>query len=101
MRAYDRLATRSARDQLRRAAKQVMDARRAADPWAAAELPQTVPVLIVWGAQDQVLPAWHAQTAPKVLPWSEVRLIEGAGHTPHQTRAGEVGALIEAVLAAH
>jgi pimeloyl-ACP methyl ester carboxylesterase len=90
MQAYERLANPATRDQLRRAAKQVLGARRAASPAAAGALPAQVPVLIVWGSHDHVLPAWHADTARKLLPWSDVEIVEHAGHTPHQTHAGEV-----------
>jgi pimeloyl-ACP methyl ester carboxylesterase len=99
MAAYERLGDRAARDQLRRAARQVLGARRSANPRAAAQLPAQVPVLIIWGAQDHVLPAWHADAAKKLLPWSEVRLIDQAGHTPHQTHPGEVQAMIDGFLA--
>jgi pimeloyl-ACP methyl ester carboxylesterase len=98
MRAYERLRTRAARDQLRRGAKQVLGARRSAGPVAAGQLPPEVPVLIIWGSQDQVLPAWHADAARKLLPWSEVRIIEAAGHTPHQTHASEVRTIVEDFL---
>jgi pimeloyl-ACP methyl ester carboxylesterase len=99
MAAYERLGSATARNQLRRAAKQVMGARRAAAPDAAGALPSEVPVLIIWGTQDHVLPAWQADAAKKLLPWSEVRTIDEAGHTPHQTHPAVVRELIEEFLA--
>lgn len=46
-------------------------------------LATTIPVLLVWGAKDRVIPAWHAVTAQASFPGSRVELFEGAGHFPH------------------
>lgn len=50
-----------------------------------------VPILIVWGAQDQVIPALHATAAPA---GATVTVLEGAGHMPHMERANELNALL-------
>jgi pyruvate dehydrogenase E2 component (dihydrolipoamide acetyltransferase) len=57
---------------------------------SSAELPDDLPVLIVWGADDRVVPS--AERA-------EVQLLQGAGHSPHMEAAGEVNRLIEGFLA--
>jgi pyruvate dehydrogenase E2 component (dihydrolipoamide acetyltransferase) len=54
------------------------------------ELPSDVPTLVIWGAQDQVLP-------PAGLEGAHV--LEGAGHSPHMEAAGEVNRLLEGFLA--
>ncbi|MGJ9411156.1 alpha/beta fold hydrolase [Aeromicrobium sp. CF4.19] len=59
-----------------------------------------VPVLVVWGADDQVIPAIHAQVA-RDQAWSDVHVLPGAGHFPHRDRPAEVVALVRDFMAAH
>jgi len=42
-----------------------------------------IPILVVWGTRDRMIPAWHATLAEKVFPGCRVELFEGAGHFPH------------------
>src|SRR5262249_45356515 len=42
----------------------------------------TAPVLIIWGAEDRVLPAHHAAAGAAAIPGAEVVVLEGAGHVP-------------------
>jgi pimeloyl-ACP methyl ester carboxylesterase len=42
-----------------------------------------IPVLIVWGESDGVLPVSSATELHSRLPRSELRVIAGAGHVPH------------------
>lgn len=42
-------------------------------------------VLVVWGAEDSIIPAAHARQAP---PSATVRIIEGAGHMVQMEKAG-------------
>ena len=42
-----------------------------------------VPILIVWGSKDRMIPAWHALSAQAAVPHCRVELFEGAGHFPH------------------
>ena len=53
------------------------------------------PVQVVWGAQDRIIPASHARDLPETI---RVAILEGAGHLAHMERAGEVNALIRAVV---
>jgi pimeloyl-ACP methyl ester carboxylesterase len=43
----------------------------------------TVPTLLVWGARDRMIPAWHAVRAQQQIPGSRVEVFERAGHFPH------------------
>jgi pyruvate dehydrogenase E2 component (dihydrolipoamide acetyltransferase) len=56
----------------------------------------TVPVLVVWGEQDRVLPPAHAQALAGHV---RVELLAGAGHSPHMEAANEVNRLVGAFLA--
>jgi pyruvate dehydrogenase E2 component (dihydrolipoamide acetyltransferase) len=55
----------------------------------------TVPVLVVWGEQDRVLPPAHAGA---LAGHARVELLAGAGHSPHMEAANEVNRLVVAFL---
>jgi pimeloyl-ACP methyl ester carboxylesterase len=42
-----------------------------------------VPVQIVWGDRDGVIPVAHAERAHEAMPGSRLEIFEGAGHFPH------------------
>jgi pyruvate dehydrogenase E2 component (dihydrolipoamide acetyltransferase) len=50
-----------------------------------------VPVRVVWGREDRILPVSHSQGLPASV---KVSVIEGAGHLVHMEKAGEVNDLI-------
>ena len=49
-----------------------------------AYLTEAMPLWIVWGADDRVLPARHAQTAREIAPRAQVTVLKDAGHFPHR-----------------
>lgn len=51
-----------------------------------------VPLLVVWGAQDRIIPAAQARNAP---PRATVQVLEGAGHMAMMEKASEVNALLK------
>jgi pyruvate dehydrogenase E2 component (dihydrolipoamide acetyltransferase) len=55
----------------------------------------TLPIQIVWGAKDAIIPAAHA----KALPTARVEIIEAAGHMAQMEAAGRVNDLIKAQAA--
>jgi pimeloyl-ACP methyl ester carboxylesterase len=46
-------------------------------------LAQAVPMLVVWGSRDPIVPARHAETVREMVPNARVEVFEGAGHWPH------------------
>jgi pyruvate dehydrogenase E2 component (dihydrolipoamide acetyltransferase) len=50
-----------------------------------------VPRQVIWGQQDRIIPASHAEALPPGIP---VHLIDGAGHLPHMEKSSEVNTLI-------
>jgi pyruvate dehydrogenase E2 component (dihydrolipoamide acetyltransferase) len=56
-----------------------------------------VPMLVVWGREDRVIPAAHAANAP---PGASVTVYDGAGHMVMMEKAGEVNALLKKHLGA-
>jgi pimeloyl-ACP methyl ester carboxylesterase len=43
-----------------------------------------LPVLLVWGERDRVIPLSHAATAQQLLPDSRLVVFPGSGHEPHR-----------------
>jgi pimeloyl-ACP methyl ester carboxylesterase len=45
-------------------------------------LAEAVPVLIVWGARDPIIPARHGEDAHRHIPGSRLEIFEDVGHLP-------------------
>ena len=45
-------------------------------------LAEGMPVLIVWGARDPIIPVEHGRCAHEAMPGSRLEIFEGAGHLP-------------------
>jgi len=71
------------------------DAQRAEGTAAVAALGGAVPVTVVWGSADRIIPAAQAEAVTGAVR----HLIDGAGHMPHMERPGEVQAAIEETMA--
>ena len=48
-------------------------------------LTRGVPTLLLWGADDSVIPVRHAGLAHEAMPGSQLEIFEGAGHFPHRS----------------
>jgi pyruvate dehydrogenase E2 component (dihydrolipoamide acetyltransferase) len=55
----------------------------------------SVPVTVVWGSADRIIPAAQAES----VAGADRRLVDGAGHMPHMERPAEVQAAIEETIA--
>lgn len=51
----------------------------------------TAPLLVIWGREDRILPAAHAQGLPAHV---RVTVLEGIGHLAHMEKAADVNALL-------
>ena len=71
-------------DRLADSAGQAEDARRLIDS-------DTIPTLVIWGADDRIIPASHARDLSNQ---DRVHVIENAGHMVQMERASEVNRLI-------
>jgi pyruvate dehydrogenase E2 component (dihydrolipoamide acetyltransferase) len=71
------------------------DAQRAEGAAALAAIGGAVPVTVVWGSADRIIPAAQAQAVAGAVR----HVIDGAGHMPHMERPGEVQAAIEETTA--
>ncbi len=54
-----------------------------------------LPVQIIWGREDRIIPVAHAEALASRLP---VRVLEQTGHLPHMEKAGEVNRLIKRLI---
>lgn len=79
--------------------------RGVAAPWReellAAVAQLDVPVLVVWGDRDRILPAAHLDAARARLPRARTHLFADTGHMPQIERAGEFHRLVTAFWAEH
>jgi len=71
------------------------DAQRGDGLAALAAIGGAIPVSVVWGTEDRVIPAAQASAATGAIRY----LVDGAGHMPHMERPGEVQAAIEETIA--
>lgn len=49
-----------------------------------AYLTQAMPMLVIWGTDDKVIPVKHAATAASIAPGARVEVIGDSGHFPHK-----------------
>jgi pimeloyl-ACP methyl ester carboxylesterase len=61
-------------------------------------LAEAVPVLIVWGARDRLVPAGHAEHAQRGIPGSRLEVFEEAGHLPQLEEPSRFVAVLEQFL---
>ncbi|HTR89020.1 MAG TPA: alpha/beta fold hydrolase [Solirubrobacteraceae bacterium] len=58
-----------------------------------------IPVLIVWGARDPIIPAHHGERAHEAIPGSSLEIFEGVGHMPQLEAPTRFVAALERFLA--
>jgi pimeloyl-ACP methyl ester carboxylesterase len=54
-----------------------------------------MPVLIMWGARDPIIPVQHGVNAHAAIPGSRLEIFDGAGHLPQLEAPGHFIALLE------
>jgi pimeloyl-ACP methyl ester carboxylesterase len=62
-------------------------------------LAETLPLLIVWGENDPIIPVDHARDAHAQLTSSRLEIFEDTGHIPQLERPGRFIAVLERFLA--
>ena len=53
----------------------------------------SMPLMLVWGAQDLILPVSHAYRASEAAPNALLKVFDECGHWPHMERASEFNSL--------
>ncbi len=54
-----------------------------------------IPVLIVWGERDPIIPVSHGEKAHEAIPRSRLEVFEGVGHLPQLEAPGAFVAVLE------
>jgi pimeloyl-ACP methyl ester carboxylesterase len=49
-----------------------------------AYLTEAMPLLVVWGRDDMVIPVKHAEDLPRIAPDAVVEIFDNSGHFPHK-----------------
>jgi pimeloyl-ACP methyl ester carboxylesterase len=57
-----------------------------------------MPTLIVWGAEDPIIPAGHGRRAHAAMPGSRLTLLPGVGHFPPLEAPAELTAALRDFL---
>jgi pimeloyl-ACP methyl ester carboxylesterase len=58
-----------------------------------------VPVMIVWGARDTMIPVDHAHAAHRQMPGSRLEIFEQAGHFPHLSEPHRFAEVLSSFIA--
>jgi pimeloyl-ACP methyl ester carboxylesterase len=61
-------------------------------------LAEAVPLLIVWGARDSIIPAHHGEDAHRAIAGSRLEIFEDVGHLPQLEAPGRFIAALERFL---
>ena len=82
---YDSFKDPSTRAAIRHVVRAVVDWRGQVVTMAdRAYLTEAMPMCVVWGADDMVIPVSHADNARTLAPTARVEVIPDAGHFPHK-----------------
>ncbi len=58
-------------------------------------LMQDLPVQIIWGEDDLIIPVSHARLAHQQMPGSRLEIFEKSGHMPHGDHPERFAAIVE------
>jgi pimeloyl-ACP methyl ester carboxylesterase len=61
-------------------------------------LAEAVPVLIVWGARDSIIPVRHGEDALRAIPGGRLEVFDDVGHLPQLEAPGRFIAVLERFL---
>jgi pimeloyl-ACP methyl ester carboxylesterase len=66
-----------------------------------AYLTQAMPMCVIWGADDAVIPVRHAGIAAELAPGAIVEVIANAGHFPHKDHPQRFVKIVDEFVRAH
>jgi pimeloyl-ACP methyl ester carboxylesterase len=82
---YDSFRDRRSRAAIRHVVRAVVDWQGQIVTMAdRAYLTEAMPMCVVWGEKDRVIPVSHAARAAELAPGAQVEVIPNAGHFPHK-----------------
>ncbi len=99
-RIYESLADPATRTAVQRVTSHVLDWRgQFVTMTDRGYLARLMPVMVVWGRDDVVIPATHAEAAPTEV--SDVHVLENSGHFPHKDHPEEFVRLLLEFVETH
>jgi pimeloyl-ACP methyl ester carboxylesterase len=66
-----------------------------------AYLTEAMPMCVVWGSEDGVIPVRHARVVAELAPGATVEVIERAGHFPHKDHPERFVGILDEFIATH
>jgi pimeloyl-ACP methyl ester carboxylesterase len=94
--AYSSLSDAKTRQAFLRTLRSVVDPRgQAVSALNRLHLTSELPVMVIWGDQDSIIPVAHGYALHEARPGSRLEVLEGVGHFPHVERPSEVVDLID------
>ncbi len=63
-----------------------------------AYLTQAMPMLVIWGTDDVVVPATHAEHAARIAPGAVVEILPNSGHFPHQDQPDRFARVVQGFI---
>lgn len=98
--AYSSLSDRRTRQAFLRTLRSVVDYRgQAVSALNKIHVAAGMPVLLIWGEQDRIIPVAHAYAAHDALEGSRLEVLEGIGHFPHVEAPSVVADILEDFIA--
>lgn len=95
-RGYASLANPRRRSAFLATLRSVINARgQAVDARDRLYLAEGIPVLIIWGARDPIIPVHHARHAHETISGSRLEIFDGVGHLPQLEAPGRFVAVLE------
>ena len=92
---YASLSDGASRAAFLRAARSVVDYRgQAVNAMSQLHIAAQLPVLLIWGERDWVVPVSHGHAAHRALPGSRLTVLADAGHFPHVQTPDAVTAVV-------
>jgi pimeloyl-ACP methyl ester carboxylesterase len=89
--AYERMADPATRTALRHVARELVDWRgQVVTMTDRAYLFQDLPMCVIWGADDAIIPARHAEIARRYAPAADIVVLHDSGHFPHHDHPAQV-----------
>jgi pimeloyl-ACP methyl ester carboxylesterase len=94
--AYSSLSDSEARQAFLRTLRSVVDYRgQAVSALNKLHLTAGLPIVLIWGDRDRIIPVSHAYAAHDVLTGSRLEVLEGVGHFPHVEAPMAVADILE------
>jgi pimeloyl-ACP methyl ester carboxylesterase len=57
-----------------------------------------VPTLVVWGAEDRIIPVECGRLYADAIPGARLEVIDGCGHWPHYEKPDELAGVVSRFL---